>query len=248
MPIFCESRLTSGGGRPRDVLAAAQLVDRDRGVVAVGHRPDDVLRPERRVAAEEHLRQRRLHTSPCRRPACPTRRIRCRSPARSTGTRFPGRSRPARRRTRSARRARRSASAGGGRCRRIARATFSNVMPVSLPFSCVNSFGTRIVEDRDALVRGVLLLPGRGLHLVEAGAHETFTSSPPSRWDAAAAVHRGVAAAQHDHAPADLRRCGRRTRWRASRCRCGCCAAASLRPGMSRSRPRGAPVPTNTAS
>ena len=26
------------------------------------------------------------------------------------------------------------------------------------------------------------------------------------------------------------------------------CAAASLRPGMSRSRPRGAPVPTNTAS
>ena len=33
-----------------------ELVDRDRGLVAVRDRPDDVLRSERRVAAEEHLR------------------------------------------------------------------------------------------------------------------------------------------------------------------------------------------------
>src|SRR6266446_3805378 len=44
-----------------DVLAVEKLVDRDRGVVTVGDRPDDVLRTERRVAAEEDFRQRGLH-------------------------------------------------------------------------------------------------------------------------------------------------------------------------------------------
>src|SRR2546426_1046211 len=44
-----------------DVLAVEELVDRDRGVVAVRDRPDDVLRAEGRVAAEEDFRQRGLH-------------------------------------------------------------------------------------------------------------------------------------------------------------------------------------------
>src|SRR6266545_1217742 len=44
-----------------DVLAVEKLVDRDRGVVTVRHRPDDVLRAEGRVAAEEDLRLRGLH-------------------------------------------------------------------------------------------------------------------------------------------------------------------------------------------
>ena len=39
-----------------DVLAGEHLVDRQRGVMAVRDRPDDVLRAERGVAAEEHLR------------------------------------------------------------------------------------------------------------------------------------------------------------------------------------------------
>src|SRR6267143_2027758 len=43
------------------VLAVAQFVDRDRGVVAVRNGPDDILRPERGVAAEENIRQARLH-------------------------------------------------------------------------------------------------------------------------------------------------------------------------------------------
>ena len=43
------------------VLAAAVQVDRDRRVVAVRDRPDDVLRAERRVAAEEHAGARRRH-------------------------------------------------------------------------------------------------------------------------------------------------------------------------------------------
>src|SRR5437667_1629965 len=44
-----------------EVLAVQELVDRDRGVVAVRHRPDDVLGPEGRIAAEEDLRLRGLH-------------------------------------------------------------------------------------------------------------------------------------------------------------------------------------------
>ena len=43
-----------------DRLAVAEFVDRNGGLMAVLHRPDDVLRAERRVAAEKHLRQRRL--------------------------------------------------------------------------------------------------------------------------------------------------------------------------------------------
>src|SRR5579883_1467126 len=59
------------------------------------------------------------------------------------------------------------------------------------------------IEDRDAFMHRVLLLPRRGLHLVEAGAHHNsnlFTAQPAGR---AATVHGGVAAAEHDDAPAD---------------------------------------------
>ena len=44
-------------------------VDRDRGVVAVRDRPDDVLGPERRVAAEEHAAHASTPSSSCRPPA-----------------------------------------------------------------------------------------------------------------------------------------------------------------------------------
>ena len=56
MPIFCDTRLTCGGGRACSVLAVQQPVDRDRGLVAVRDRPDDVLGAEGRVAAEEDVR------------------------------------------------------------------------------------------------------------------------------------------------------------------------------------------------
>src|SRR5205807_5560905 len=57
---------------------------------------------------------------------------------------------------------------------------------------------------RDVLVLGVLLLPGRRLHLLEAGADDDLhvLAAEPAR--GAAAVHGGVAAAEHDHALADL--------------------------------------------
>src|SRR5690349_9245351 len=60
------------------------------------------------------------------------------------------------------------------------------------------------VEDRDVLVHRVFLLPGRRLHLFEAGAddHLHVVAAEPAR--GAAAVHGGVAAAEHDHPLADL--------------------------------------------
>ncbi len=43
-----------------DRFVVAELVNGNRGLVAVLHRPDDVLRAEGRIAAEEHLRTGRL--------------------------------------------------------------------------------------------------------------------------------------------------------------------------------------------
>ena len=60
------------------------------------------------------------------------------------------------------------------------------------------------IEDRNILVDGVVLLPRRGLHLLETGAHDHLDvlAAEPAR--GAAAVHRGIAAAEHDDALADL--------------------------------------------
>ena len=60
------------------------------------------------------------------------------------------------------------------------------------------------VEDRDAFVHRVFFFPGRRLHLLEAGAHDHLHvfAAEPAR--GAAAIHGGVAAAEHDHALADL--------------------------------------------
>ena len=82
--------------------------------------------------------------------------------------------------------------------------TFSNVTPVSLPLSCGEFLGHQEIVDRDAFVHGVFLFPGRRLHFLEAGAHHDlhFLAAEPAR--GAAAIHGGVAAAQHDHALADL--------------------------------------------
>ena len=78
------------------------------------------------------------------------------------------------------------------------------------------------IEDRDVLVHGVLLFPGRRLHLLEAGAHDHLDVLAAEAARGAAAVHRGVAAAEHDDALADLGDVAERDRWTASRCRCGC--------------------------
>ena len=92
---------------------------------------------------------------------------------------------------------------------------------------CVISkaLGHQPIQDRDALVDGVLLLPRRGLHFSVAGTHDDLdglAAKPPS---GAATIHGGVAAAKHHDTLAGSYGYGRRTRWRATRCRCGCCAA-----------------------
>src|SRR5258708_33128191 len=66
------------------------------------------------------------------------------------------------------------------------------------------SLGYQEIEERDAFGHRVLLLPWRGLHLFEAGAHDDrdLFAAEPAR--GTAAVHRSVAAAEHDDALADL--------------------------------------------
>src|SRR5690242_7953422 len=53
-------------------------------------------------------------------------------------------------------------------------------------------------------MHGVFLLPGRSLHLLETGAHDDLDFRAAQAAGGAAAIHRGVAAAEHDDALADL--------------------------------------------
>src|SRR5438045_2017061 len=72
------------------------------------------------------------------------------------------------------------------------------------PARTVREFlGDEVVQDRDALVHRVLFLPGRGLHLLEAGAHDDLHIIPAEAPRGPAAIHGGVAAAEHDDAAAD---------------------------------------------
>src|SRR5882724_6851386 len=59
-----DTHLLADQGHPRgrpvfDILAVAQFVDRNRRVVAVRDRPDDVLWPESGIATKKHIRQGR---------------------------------------------------------------------------------------------------------------------------------------------------------------------------------------------
>ena len=82
--------------------------------------------------------------------------------------------------------------------------TFSNITPVSLPLSWVNSFGTRKLRIGMSSCMASSFSQG-----------DAFISSKPERTidlhvlaaeaaRGAAAIHGGVAAAEHDHALADL--------------------------------------------
>jgi hypothetical protein len=64
-------------------------------------------------------------------------------------------------------------------------------------------FGYEVVEDRDAFVHGVLLFPGAGLHLLEAGTDDDLDVLAAETARRAAAVHGRVAAAEDDHPLAD---------------------------------------------
>ena len=165
----------------RDVRALAQLVDRNRRLMAVRHRPDDVLRAERGIAAEEHPRMGATRWWSRRPPACSIRRNRCRYRARSRGRRSPARPRPARRRIRRTGPARRSAPGGGASCRRTRPCTFSKVMPTSLPSSWMKSFGTR--KFRIGMSSCIASSFSQGDAFISSKPERTitFTSSPPRR-------------------------------------------------------------------
>src|SRR5205085_3630914 len=60
------------------------------------------------------------------------------------------------------------------------------------------------IENRDILVEDVLLLPGARFHLLKTGTHDHLDVFAAEAARGAAAIHRGVAAAEHDHAATDL--------------------------------------------
>ena len=53
-------------------------------------------------------------------------------------------------------------------------------------------------------MNGVFFFPGRSFHFLEPGTHDHLDVLAAETARGAAAVHRGVAAAEHDHAFADL--------------------------------------------
>src|SRR4029453_18421905 len=60
------------------------------------------------------------------------------------------------------------------------------------------------IEDRNVVGKGVFLFPGARLHFLEAGAHDDLDvfAAKPAR--GTAAIHPGVAAAEHDDTAADF--------------------------------------------
>src|SRR6516165_4785499 len=186
-----------------DILAVAQFVDRDRGVVAVGNGPDDVLRPKRGVAAKEYFRQGRLHRLRIDLRHVPAVKLDAdvaldpregvlltdrdqHVVARSVLVGFAGRDQVA------------------APARVVLGLNLLEQYP-GQPAALMGEFlRHQPVEDRDAFVHRILFLPGRGLHLLKPAAHDDgdFVAAEPAR--GAAAIHRRVAAAEDDDTAPDL--------------------------------------------
>ena len=108
---------------------------------------------------------------------------------------------------------------------------------------CVRSM---VDDDLDTLLLGVLLLPRRGLEVRPRAARHDLDVGAAEAQRRAAAVHRRVAAADDEDALADLVDVAERDD--SSQSMPIWMRSLSRRPGMSRSLPRGAPLPTKTAS
>src|SRR5262249_49360891 len=185
-----------------DVLAAAQPVDGDRGFVTVRDRPDDVLGTERGIATEEHSRVRRAHglgidlrhvpfveldaaiaLDPRERILLSDRDKNVVAGKVLIG--FAGRN---------------ELTAAFGIAHRfdlLERDAGQLAMVVG------EFLRHQIIENGNVFVDRVLLLPGGRFHLFEARAHDHLNvlAAEPAR--RAAAIHSGVAAAQHDHTLTD---------------------------------------------
>src|SRR3546814_362221 len=184
------------------VLAVQQLVDADRRGLAVRYRPDDFLRPERGVTAEQHVRQRRLVRDLVDHRHVPFAELDARVALDPRERVFlPDRDQ--------------HLVAGMELVRLAGRHQPAPAVVVVLgahaleghagePAAGVDEgLGHAEIEDRDAFVHRVLLLPRAGLHLVEARAHQHLDVATAEPARGAAAVHRGIAAAEHQHALAD---------------------------------------------
>jgi len=68
----------------------------------------------------------------------------------------------------------------------------------------LEGFRHKIVEDGNAFVGGIFLFPRRGLHFLETRTHDDLHVVATEATRRTAAVHRGIAATEHDHALADL--------------------------------------------
>src|SRR5436309_122117 len=186
-----------------DVLAVQELVDRDRGVVPMGHGPDNVLRPERRVAAEEDLGLSGLHGDLVHHRHAVLVELDAAVPFDpGKGVLLPDRDQDV-----VALEALIRFSGGNEAASPFLvahRLHFLEAHSGEPAVVVLEALGDEIVEDGNAFVPGVLLLPGRGLHLLEARAHDDLHVLAAEAFRRPAAVHRGIAAAQNDHAPADL--------------------------------------------
>src|SRR3989441_4727362 len=185
-----------------EVFAVKELVDRDRGVMPMGYSPDNVLRAEGRVAAEEDLRLRRLHGDLVHeRHAVPVELDAGVALDPGEGVLLPHRDEHV---------VALEALVGlaGGHEAALALVVEHGLDLLEghageLAVLVLESFRHEVIEDRNAFVLRVLLFPGRSFHLVEAGAHDDFHVLAAQAPGGAAAVHRGVAAPEDDHALAD---------------------------------------------
>src|SRR5712691_6815979 len=188
-------------GRPfRDVLAIEQLVDGNGRVMPVRPRPDDVLRPEGGVAAEEDVRHGGLHR------LC----IYFRHPfleLETTITLDPGEGVLLADRDEHV--VAIEVLVGLARRNKIAAAVFKDCFDFlehhagELSILDDEFLRHQVIQDGNPLVLRVLLLPRARLHLLEAGAHDHLDVLAAEALRGAAAVHRGIAAAEHDHALAE---------------------------------------------
>src|SRR5262252_9078484 len=192
------------GWRPLvHILAVAQFVDRDCRVMAVGDRPDDVLRSKSGIAAEKYVRQRGLHRLRVdlgHVPAVeldadvtldPREGVLLTDCDQTIVTR--------------------NVSIGLTGWDQVAapasivfRLDLLEEHPGQTPAFVSELLRHQPVEDRDVFVHRVLFLPGRGFHLVKTAAHDDrdLFAAEPAR--GTAAIHRGIAAPEHDDAAADF--------------------------------------------
>ncbi len=68
----------------------------------------------------------------------------------------------------------------------------------------LKALGHVVVDNGYALVLGVFLLPGRGFHFFKTAAHNDLDVGSAQAPRRAAAVHRGIAATQHNDARRDF--------------------------------------------